>query len=69
MNLSDIEGYTYSQKISQNKIIKKKEILRVISYTEKNKISDSNEISNRVIQILVQEKMNLIRRLFQIYLI
>ncbi len=49
VNLLDIKRYTYFQKILQNKMIEKREILRVISYMEKNKISDFNEILNRII--------------------
>ncbi len=36
---------------------------------EKNKTSDSNKISNKIIQILIQEKINLIKQLFQVCLI
>jgi len=53
VNLTDIEEYKYSQRILQQKEIKEREILKVISYIEKDKISKLDEISNKVIQILI----------------
>ena len=53
IDLIDIEEYKYSQRILQQKEIKEREILKVISYIEKDKISKLDEISNKVIQILI----------------
>ena len=64
VDLSDIKGFCYPSAISQQEEITEKEILKAVNRTSKDKAPGPDELPNRVIQLVVQEKTTLIRRLF-----
>ena len=64
MDLDDIEGFYYPLRISQQEEIIEREILEAVNRTSKDKALEPDELPNRVIQIVVQRRTPLIRRLF-----
>lgn len=59
------KDFHYSSRIPQQKEITEREILQVVSRISKDKAPGPDELSNRVIQLVVRGRIALVRHLFQ----
>ncbi len=65
VDLSDLENFQYPPEIPQQEEITEEEILRATNRTTKDNAPGPDKLPNRVIQMVVREKITLVKRLFQ----
>jgi hypothetical protein len=67
-DLKDLEGYSYSKRISISKRLAENETLKVIKKLANNKALGLNKILNRILKRVVGVTSTLLTRIFQVYI-